>query len=53
MPKCGFNNVALQIIKIPLRHGSFPVSLLHIFRTPFDENTSGELLLAVINALKK
>ena len=28
-----------------LRHGCSPVSLLHIFRTPFPKNTSGRLLL--------
>ena len=38
MPKCDFN-------KIALRHGCFPVSLLHIFRTPFPKNISGRLLL--------
>ena len=42
MPKCDFNKVALQIT---LRHGCFPVNLLHIFRTPFPKNTSGWLLL--------
>ena len=46
MPKCDFNKVALQI---KLRHGSSPVRLLHIFRTPFSENTSGWLLLEVEN----
>ena len=40
MPKCDFNNVALQ-----LRHGSSPVNLLHIFRIPFPKNTSEWLLL--------
>ena len=40
IPKCGFNKVALQ-----LRHGCSPVSLLHVFRTPFPRNTSGWLLL--------
>ena len=41
MPKCDFNKVAA----IALRHGCSPVNLLHIFRTPFPENTSGGLLL--------
>ena len=31
--------------QIALRHGCSPVNLLHIFRTPFPENTSGQLLL--------
>ena len=31
--------------EITLRHGCSPVNLLHIFRTPFTENTSGRLLL--------
>ena len=43
MPKCDFNKVAT---KITLRHGCSPVNLLHIFRTPFIENTSGRLLLS-------
>ena len=38
-PKCDFN------IEITLRYGSFPVNLLHIFRTEFTKNTSGWLLL--------
>ena len=33
-------------IEIVLRHGSSPVHLLHIFRTPFRRNTSRRLLLA-------
>ena len=40
MPKCDFNKVTYQ-----LRHGSSPVNLLHIFRTPFPRNTLGRLLL--------
>ena len=36
MLKCDFNKVAL--------HGCSPVNLLHIFRTPFPKNTSGQLL---------
>ena len=35
MPKC----------EITLRHGCSPVSLLHIFRTPFPKNISGRLFL--------
>ena len=34
-----------NFIEITLRHGFSPVNLLHIFRTPFPENTSGWLLL--------
>ena len=30
-----------------LRHGWSPANLLHIFRTPFFRNTSGQLLLGV------
>ena len=45
MPKCDFNKVAKQ-----LRHGCYPINLLHIFRTPFPKNTSagGMLLQHVI-----
>ena len=34
-----------NFIEISLRHGCSPVNLLHIFRTPFPKNTSGELFL--------
>ena len=34
-----------NFIKIRLRHGCYPINLLHIFRTPFTKNTSGWLLL--------
>ena len=37
-------SIKLQI-EIALRHGCFPVNLLHIFRTPFLKNISGWLLL--------
>ena len=33
-----------NFIEIALRHGCFPVNLLHIFRKPFPKNTSGWLL---------
>ena len=36
-----------NVIEITLRHGCYPVNLLHIFRTPFRKNTSGRLLLEV------
>ena len=35
-------------VEIARRHGSSPVNLLHIFRTPFLKNTSGRLLLKTI-----
>ena len=34
--------------EIALRHGCSPVNLLHIFRTPFPKNTSGQLLLKAV-----
>ena len=34
-----------NFIEITLRHGCSPVNVLHIFRTPLSENTSGWLLL--------
>ena len=37
-----------NFIEIILRHGCFPVNLLHIFRTPFPKNTSDRLLLDTI-----
>ena len=41
MLKCDFNKVALQInfTEITLQHGCSPVTLLHIFRTPFLKGT--------------
>ena len=48
------NNIYLGKYKserIILRHGCFPVNLLHIFRTPFLKNTSGWLLLKVDNKM--
>ena len=47
MPKCNINKIALQsnFIEIALRDGCSPVNLLHIFRTPFQQNTSERLLL--------
>ena len=44
MPKCDLNN----FIEITLRHGSYPVNLLHISRAPFPRNTSGWLLLQFV-----
>ena len=37
MPKCDFNKVAKQLIKITLRHGCSPVNLLHAFQDTFSE----------------
>ena len=34
-----------NVTEITLWHGCSPVNLLHILRTPFDKNTSGELPL--------
>ena len=45
MSKCDFNKVAFNFIETTLRHGCSPVNLLHIFRTPFLNKTSGLLLL--------
>ena len=38
-----------NFIEIALRHRCSPVNLLHIFRTPFPWNTSGRLLLNILN----
>ena len=37
-----------NFIEITHRHGCSPVNLLHIFRTPFLKNTSGQLLLIFV-----
>ena len=37
-----------NLIEITLRHGCSPVHLLHFFRTPFPENTSGWLFSLVL-----
>ena len=42
---CVFVFVAYWFIEITIRHGCSPVNLLHIFRTPFPENTSGVMQL--------
>ena len=49
MPKYDFNKVASNFTEIALRHGCSPVNLLHIFRTPLTKNTSGRLLLNLMN----
>ena len=40
-----------NFIEITLRHGCFPDNLLHIFRTSLLKNTSGWLLLNIMNTL--
>ena len=45
LPKCSFNKVASNFIKIAIQHGCTPGNFLHIFRTPFYKNTYGGLLL--------
>ena len=41
-------NLLCNFIGIALRHGCCPVNLLHIFRTSFLKNTSGQLFLICI-----
>ena len=50
MSKCGFNKVAKQsnFIEIVVWHRCFPVTLLHIFKTPIPKNTSRGLLLYLL-----
>ena len=45
MPKYDSKKLQRNFIKITLSHGCFHVKLLHIFRTPFPNNTYGGLLL--------
>ena len=52
IPKCGFNEVASNFIKIALWDVCSPVNLLHIFRTVFPKNISGGLQLKQKNILK-
>ena len=49
MPKRDLNKVASNFVGLTLRHGCSPVNLLHLFRTPFLKNTSGQLLLNVVS----
>ena len=42
-----------NFIEITLRHGSSPVNLQHILRTPFPKNTSGHLLLELLKPKSK
>ena len=49
MLKCEFSKYVLcNFIEITLPQGCSCVNLLHIFRTPFYKNTSGELLLSLM-----
>ena len=47
------NSGAANFIEITLRHVCSPVNLLHIFRTFFPKNTSGELLLWIERLILK
>ena len=42
-----FKKFQSNFIEITLRHGCSPVNLLHIFRTPFLENSCGGLFLHI------
>ena len=53
MPKYDFNKVALQLHRNHIRYRCSPVNLLHIFRTPFPQNNSGEMLLITHNAIHR
>ena len=45
VPKCD------SVIEVALRHGYSPVNLLHIFRTPFNKNKYGGLLLLLVSSI--
>ena len=47
MPKFVSIELLCNFIEIALDHGSSPVNLMHIFRTPFYKNTYGGLLLFI------
>ena len=47
MLKCDSVKLQCNFTEITLRRRCCPVSLLHIFRTSFPENTSGGLLLSL------
>ena len=42
-----------NFIEVALRHGCSPVTLLHIFRTPFLKNASGQLHLCIFHNICK
>ena len=46
---CKFAAYFSNFIEIALQHGCSPLNLLHISRTPFPKNTSGGLLLTIVN----
>ena len=51
MAKCDINKVAISnFIEITLQHGCSLVNQLHIFRTPFPNNTPGGLLMFIYNS---
>ena len=45
MPKCNFNKLQSNFIKLALQYECSPVNLPHIFRTPFPKSTYGQMLL--------
>ena len=45
-------NVSIHVLT-GKKHGCSPVNLLHIFRTPFLKNTSGQLLLFFNSLMEK
>ena len=54
-PRRGAISIKSQsnFIEIAFRNGCSPVNLLHIFRTPFRNNTSGRLLLDIYVCVNK
>ena len=53
MPKCDFNKMFCNFIKITLQHGCSLVNVRHVFRTPFYKNTYGGLLLKLLKVYSK
>ena len=49
MSMCNFKKLQSNFIETTLRHGCSPVNLLNIFRKPFYKNTSGGLLLFILD----
>ena len=47
MPKSDFIKLQNNFIELAIGHGCSPINLLHIFRTPFDKNNSGGLLVLI------
>ena len=45
MPNGDLNKIPKQLFEITFRHGCFAINLLHTFRTLFQKNTFGELLV--------